>query len=48
VKRLQRNLIERETARQRAITELRDHDPYAPPELIFAHEAILIRLRAAR
>jgi hypothetical protein len=48
VKRLRRNLIERETAKQRAITELRHHDPYGPPELVFAHEAMLIRLLASR
>jgi hypothetical protein len=49
VKRIRRNLVERETAKQRAITdELRDHDPFGPPELVFAHEAMLIRLRAAR
>ena len=48
MKRLPRNLIERETARQRAVAELRHHDPYGPPELVFAHEAMLIRLLAAR
>ena len=48
MKRLRRNLIERETAKQRAITELRHHDPYGPPELVFAHEAMLIRLLASR
>jgi hypothetical protein len=47
--RTQRNLVERETARQRTISdELRHHDPYGRPELLFAHEAMLIRLRAAR
>ncbi|HEY8192865.1 MAG TPA: hypothetical protein VIF36_02970 [Gaiellaceae bacterium] len=49
MKRRRRNLVERETAKQRALTdELRHHDPFGPPELVFAHEAILIRLRAAR
>jgi hypothetical protein len=49
VKRIRRNLVERETAKERAITdELRHHDPFGPPELVFAHEAMLIRLRAAR
>jgi hypothetical protein len=49
VKRFRRNLVERETAKGRAIADvLRHHDPYAPPELLFAHEAVLIRLRAAR
>jgi hypothetical protein len=49
VKRIRRTLVERETAKQRAITdELRHHDPFGPPELVFAHEAILIRLLAAR
>jgi hypothetical protein len=45
----QRNLVERETANQRAIAdELRRHDPFGRPELLLAHEATLIRLRAAR
>ena len=49
MKRIRRNLVERETAKQRALTdELRHHNPFGPPELVFAHEAILIRLRAAR
>ena len=49
MKRIRRNLVERETAKQRAIIdELRHHDPFGPPELVFAHEAMLIRLRAAR
>jgi hypothetical protein len=49
VKRLRRNLVERESARIRAITdELRHHDPFGPPELLFAHVAVLIRLHAAR
>jgi hypothetical protein len=43
------NLVERETSRQRAVAdELRHHDPYGLPELVFAHEAALIRLWAAR
>jgi hypothetical protein len=47
-RRTQRNLVERETARQRAIAdELRHHDPFGRPELLFAHEATLLRLRAA-
>jgi hypothetical protein len=49
VKRFRRNLVERETARGRMIAdELRHHDPYGPPELLFAREAVLIRLQAAR
>jgi hypothetical protein len=49
VRGIRRNLLERETAKRRAITdELRHHDPFGPPELVFAHEAMLIRLRAAR
>jgi hypothetical protein len=49
VRRLQRNLVERETAKQRAIAdELRHHDPFGMPELLFAHEAALIRLLASR
>ena len=49
MKLLRRNLVKRETARNHAIAdELRHHDPFGPPELVFAHEAMLIRLRAAR
>ena len=49
LRRTQRNLVERETANQRAIAdELRRHDPFGLPELLLAHEATLIRLRAAR
>ena len=49
MKRPRRNLVERETARKRAITdEIRHHDPFGPPELLLAHEAVLIRLLAAR
>ena len=48
LRRTPRNLVERETSRRRAIDELRHHDPYALPELVFAHEAALIRLWAAR
>jgi hypothetical protein len=41
--------VERETARTRAITdEIRHHDPFGPPDLLLAHEAVLIRLLAAR
>jgi hypothetical protein len=48
VKRLRRNLVERETARRRAITdELRHHDPFGQPELLLVHETMLARLRAA-
>jgi hypothetical protein len=48
LRRTQRNLVERETAKQRAIAdELRHHDPFGLPELLLAHEATLIRLRAA-
>ncbi len=47
MRRFRRNLVERETAKQRAIAdELRHHDPFGMPELLFAHEAALIRLRA--
>ena len=49
MKRLHRNLVERETAKQRAIAdELRHHDPFGMPELLFAHESALIRLLASR
>jgi hypothetical protein len=49
VKPLRRNLVERETARERAITdELRHHDPFGPPEVLLARQAVLIRLLAAR
>lgn len=49
LRRTQRNLVERETAKQHAIAdELRHHDPFGRPELLLAHEAMLIRLRAAR
>jgi hypothetical protein len=48
VKRLPRNQVERETAKQRAITdELRHHDPFGKPELLLVHETMLARLRAA-
>jgi hypothetical protein len=48
LRRTQRNLVERETAKQRAIAdELRHHDPFGLPELLLAHERALIRLRAA-
>jgi hypothetical protein len=43
-----RNLVERETVRQRVIAdELRHHDPFGLPELLLAHEAMLHRLRGA-
>jgi hypothetical protein len=46
VKRFRRNVVERETAKQRAITdELRHHDPFAPPELVLVRETMLERLR---
>ena len=49
MKRLHRNLVERETAKQRAIAdELRHHDPFGMPELLFAHEAALMKLLASR
>jgi hypothetical protein len=48
VKRLRRNLVERETAKRRAIAdELRHHDPFRQPELVLVHETMLARLRAA-
>ncbi|HEU6444109.1 MAG TPA: hypothetical protein VFL61_03525 [Gaiellaceae bacterium] len=48
MKRLPRNLVERETAKRRAITdELRHHDPFGKPDLIIVHETMLGRLRAA-
>jgi hypothetical protein len=48
VRRLRRNLIERETAKQRAVAdELRHHDPFGRPELVLVHETMLRRLRAA-
>ena len=48
LRRTQRNWVERETAKQRAIAdELRHHDPFGRPELLLAHEATLLRLRAA-
>jgi hypothetical protein len=49
LRRAQRNLVERETAKQRVLAdELRRHDPFGEPDLLFAHEAMLIRLYAAR
>ena len=48
LRRTHRNLVERETAKQRAIAdELRHHDPFGRPELLLAHEATLLRLRGA-
>ena len=48
VRRLRRNIIERETAKRRAITdELRHHDPFGKPDLLLVHETMLARLRAA-
>jgi hypothetical protein len=48
VKRLRRNLVERETAKRRVITdELRHHDPFGRPELLLVHETMLGRFRAA-
>jgi hypothetical protein len=48
VRRLRRNLIDRETAKQRALAdELRHHDPFGHPELLLVHETMLQRLRAA-
>ena len=48
LRRTHRNLVERETAKQRAIAdELRHHDPFGRPELLLAHEATLLRLRSA-
>ena len=45
---LRRNLVERKTARQRAIAdELRHHDPFGRPELTIVHETMLARLRSA-
>jgi hypothetical protein len=49
LRRAQRNLVERETAKQRAFAdELRHQNPSSRPELLLAHEAMLIRLYAAR
>ena len=46
MKRFRRNLVERETAKQRAITdELRHHHPFARPELTLVRETMLGRLR---
>ena len=46
MKRLQRNLVERETAKQRAITdELRHHDRFGRPELVLVRATMLERLR---
>jgi hypothetical protein len=48
LRRTHRNLVERETAKQRAIAdELRHHDPFGLPELLLVHEATLMRLRSA-
>jgi hypothetical protein len=48
LRRTHRNLVERETAKQRAIAdELRHHDPFGLPELLLAREATLLRLRSA-
>jgi hypothetical protein len=47
VRRFRRNLVERETAKQRAITdELRHHDPFGRPELVLVRATMLERLRA--
>ena len=48
MKSLRRNLVERETARQRAIAdELRHHDAFGRPEFQLVHETMLARLRSA-
>ena len=48
MKRLRRNLVERETAKRRAITDqLRHHDPFGKPDFLLVHETMLARLRAA-
>ena len=47
LRRTHRNLVERETAKQRAIAdELRHHDPFGLPELLLVHEMTLHRLRS--
>ena len=46
MKRFKRNLVERETAKQRAITdELRHQDPFGRPELVLVRATMLERLR---
>jgi hypothetical protein len=48
VRHLRRNLVERETAKRRAIAdELRHHDPFGKPDLLLVRETMLARLRAA-
>ena len=48
VRRRQRNLVEGETAKPRAIAaELRHHDPFWPSEDAFVSDAMLARLRTA-
>ena len=48
VRRRQRNLVEGETAKPRAIAaELRHHDPFWPSDDAFVSEAMLARLRTA-
>ncbi len=48
VRRPQRNLVEGETAKPRAIAaEFRHHDPFWPSEDAFISEATLARLRTA-
>jgi hypothetical protein len=42
------SMADTHAAKQRAIAdELRHHDPFGRPELFLAHEATLLRLRAA-
>lgn len=42
------SMADTHAAKQRAIAdELRHHDPFGLPELLLAHEATLLRLRAA-
>ena len=46
MRRFQRNLVERETAKQCAIAdEPRHHDPFGRPELVLVRETMLERLR---
>jgi hypothetical protein len=48
LRRPQRNLVERETVKTDVLpAELRDHSPFAPPELVVLNESTLARLRTA-
>jgi hypothetical protein len=48
LRRTQRNVVERETAKAPALAdELRHHESFGPPELMQISEAMVARLRVA-